>query len=60
MNFTGGLFLVAIAAVLIFLGRPKGPISRFIQTYIVGQIYIMTSMVLGVLGIAIIIRNWPL
>jgi len=58
MGFTEGLVLVAVALVMIFLGRPNAFLSRFIQVYIVGQLYVMTAMVLGVLGVALVIVNW--
>jgi hypothetical protein len=58
MGFTEGLLLVAVALVMVFLGRPNGFVSRFIQVYIVGQLYVMTAMVIGVLGVALLIVNW--
>lgn len=58
MGFTEGLVLVAIALVMVFLGRPNGFVSRFLQVYIVGQLYVMAAMVLGVLGVTLVIVNW--
>jgi hypothetical protein len=45
--------------VMIFLGRPKGPIAPFLQVYIVGQLYVMSAMVMGVLGVTLLIINRP-
>ena len=60
MNFTGGLILVALGLVMIFFGRARGsePL-RIFRVWIVGQLYVMTAMVLGVFGVAAIIVNWP-
>jgi hypothetical protein len=59
MGVTEGLTLIVIAIVLIFLGRPNGPVARFLQVYIVGQLYVMSAMVMGVIGVAFLIVNWP-
>jgi hypothetical protein len=60
MNFTGGVILVALGVVMIFFGRARGsePL-RIFRVWIVGQLYAMTAMVLGVFGVAAIIVNWP-
>jgi hypothetical protein len=60
MNFTGGLILVAAGLVMVFFGRARGsePL-RIFRVWIVGQLYVMTAMVLGVFGVAAIIVNWP-
>ena len=47
------------ALAMIFLGRPKGPIAPFLQVYIVGQIYVMSAMVMGVIGVVMLIVNRP-
>ncbi len=49
MGFTEGAILVGVSLFMIFLGRPKGPVSRFLQVYIVGQIYVMGAMTIGVI-----------
>jgi hypothetical protein len=59
MGLSEGAILIAVAVVMIFLGRPKGPIAPFLQVYIVGQLYVMTAMVLGVIGVAFLIINRP-
>jgi hypothetical protein len=59
MGFTEGLILIVVAIFLIFLGRAGGPVTRFMQVYIVGQIYVMTAMTMGVIGAAFMIVNWP-
>jgi hypothetical protein len=59
MGFTEGFILIVVAIVLIFLGRAGGPVTRFMQVYIVGQIYVMTAMTMGVIGVAFMIVNWP-
>jgi hypothetical protein len=59
MGLVESLVLIAIGVAMIFLGRPNGPISRFLQVYIVGQLYVMTAMVIMVLGAAFFIANRP-
>jgi hypothetical protein len=59
MGLSEGAILIAVAVAMIFLGRPKGPIAPFLQVYIVGQLYVMTAMVLGVIGVAFLIVNRP-
>lgn len=59
MGLSEGAVLIAAAVVMIFLGRPKGPIAPFLQVYIVGQLYVMTAMILGVIGAAFLIINHP-
>ena len=60
MNFTGGLILIAIGIVMLFFGRArKGEQLRIFRVWIVGQLYAMTAMTLGVFGVAALIVNWP-
>jgi hypothetical protein len=59
MGLTEGVVLIAVAMVMIFLGRPKGPVAPFLQVYIVGQLYVMSAMVMGVLGVTLLIINRP-
>ena len=59
MGFTEGVVLIVVAIVLVFLGRPNWPMARFIQVYIVGQLYVMTAMTMGVIGAAFVIAYWP-
>jgi len=61
MNLTAGIAFIAVAIIMIVLGRPRDGVARgFLKVWIVGQIYAMTAMILGVVGIAFIIVNWPL
>jgi hypothetical protein len=59
MGLTEGVTLIVIAIVLIFLGRPKGPVAPYLQVYIVGQLYVMSAMIMGVIGVAFLIMNRP-
>ena len=59
MGLTEGVVLIAVAMVMIFLGRPTGPVAPFLQVYIVGQLYVMSAMVMGVLGVTLLIINRP-
>jgi hypothetical protein len=60
MNLTGGIILVAVAIAMVFLGRAReGEALRIFRVYIVGQLYVMTAMSLGVFGVAVVIINLP-
>ena len=60
MNFTGGLILVAIAVAMVFFGKAKkGEALPIFRVWIVGQLYVMTAMTIGVFGVADLIVNWP-
>jgi hypothetical protein len=62
MSFIGGLILLAIAMSMLFFARPKGDEpAAFLRErhWVVGQAYIMTTMILFVLGISSTIINWP-
>jgi hypothetical protein len=60
MNFTGGIILLAAGIVMLFFGRARGgePL-RIFRVWIVGQLYVMTAMTLGVFGVSALIVNWP-
>ena len=62
MNFTGGLILLAIAVGMILIARPKGgetvPFLRE-RHWVIGQAYVMSTLLMFVLGAAILIINRP-
>jgi hypothetical protein len=61
MNFTGGLILIVVSLIMIFIGKARrGEPLHIFRVYIVGQLYLMTAMTLGVFGIAALIGNWPI
>jgi hypothetical protein len=60
MNLTGGIAMVCVAVVMIwFAAKPADGVSHryFKSAWIVGQIYVMTAMMLFVMGGAAIISN---
>jgi hypothetical protein len=59
MGLSEGVVLIVVAVIMIFLGRPKGPVAPFLQVYIVGQLWVMSAMVMGVIGVAFLIVNRP-
>jgi len=60
MNFTAGLILIAVTVAMIVLGRPAdGESAPFLKVWIVGQIYALTAMVSGVIGVTVAIIAWP-
>jgi hypothetical protein len=60
MSLTGATIMLVIGIVMIFFGKARRgePLAIF-QVFIVGQLYLMTAMTLGVFGAAGIIVNWP-
>jgi len=60
VNFTGGIIMCAVAIAMIFFGRARGDEALHIfRVFIVGPLYVMTAMSLGVFGVAVVIINWP-
>ena len=60
MNITGGIAMVCVAVVMIwFAANPADGVSHryFKSAWIVGQIYMMTAMMLFVMGSAAILGN---
>jgi hypothetical protein len=52
------MLLIGIA--MIFFGKARrGEALAIFRIFIVGQLYIMTAMTMGVFGTAGIIMNWP-
>ena len=60
MNLIAGAALIAVAVMMILFARPRDGVSApYLKVYIVGQLYVMTAMVSAVIGVALIIANWP-
>ncbi|HEX5213171.1 MAG TPA: hypothetical protein VFW22_15710 [Pseudolabrys sp.] len=61
MDFGFGIGLIAVALVMIWFGRPKsGEECRpWLRHYLVGQLYVMTAMSLGVFGTSLLLNYWP-
>ena len=61
MNSIYGLALIAVAVGMVFLGRPgKGMDSApFLKVWIVGQAYIIATIVCLVMGTTLIIQSLP-
>ena len=60
MNLIAGVALIAVAVGMILFARPRDGVSApYLRVYIVGQLYVMTAMVSAVIGVALIIANWP-
>jgi hypothetical protein len=54
-----GLILVAVA--MVWIARPaQGQDSvPWLRIYVVGQLYLMTAMICGVMGVTYLISSWP-
>jgi len=61
MTLTSGFVLFAVAVAMLFFARPADGVSAsFLKVWIVGQIYAMTAIVAGVMGVTMILSGWPL
>jgi hypothetical protein len=55
-----GLILIAITIAMIVVARPVDGVSaRFLKSWVVGQAYAMAAMISAVMGVTLIISNWP-
>jgi hypothetical protein len=60
MDFTVGLIMLAIALAMVLLGRPRDGVSApFLRVWIVGQLYAMASLICIVMGVTLVVINWP-
>jgi hypothetical protein len=61
VDFAYGIGLIVVAVVMIWVGRPKkGEDCRpWLRSYPVGQLYLMTTMVLCVFGATLLLTYWP-
>jgi hypothetical protein len=61
MNMVAGLVLIAVTVAMIYLARPSDGVSApFLRVWVVGQMYLMTALVSAVIGVSLLISNWPL
>lgn len=59
MIYGGGLIAVMCAMVWIAMpgrGQEEAP---WLRVYFVGLLYVMTAFASGVIGVAVLIANWP-
>ncbi len=61
LNLLYGVGLIAVMCLMVFIARPaKGQDSvPWLRVYIVGQVYLLTAMICGVVGITILIQSFP-
>jgi hypothetical protein len=59
MNITIGIALVCVAVAMLYFGRPADGVSLpwFKKAWIIGQLYVMTALVLFIMGSAAILGN---
>lgn len=61
MNLVTGLMFIAVTVAMIYLAKPGDGVSApFLRVWIVGQMYLMTALVSAVVGVSLLISNWPL
>jgi hypothetical protein len=56
-----GAVLIAVALIMIFAGKARGMEPRkFLRIWIIAQLYVMTIIAIGILGLVFIIfgRSW--
>jgi len=55
-----GLLLIGVTFAMVLLARPADGLSApFLRLWIVGQIYALAAMASAVIGITLVISNWP-
>jgi hypothetical protein len=55
-----GLVLIGLTFAMVLLARPADGISApFLKVWIVGQAYALTAMTSAVIGVTLVISNWP-
>jgi len=60
MDLTAGLVLVAITIVMLVVGRPSdGVAAPYLKNWVAGQAYTLTALASAVLGVTVIVANWP-
>jgi hypothetical protein len=56
MSVMAGIVLIAASIIALVLSRPRGGVALpFLRVWIVGQLYAMTIMIVGLVGVALII-----
>jgi hypothetical protein len=56
MSVMAGIVLIAASILALVLSRPRGGVALpFLRVWIVGQLYAMTIMIVGLVGVALII-----
>ena len=56
-----GVGLIVAMCAMVWIGRPSkgGDSAPWLRIYIVGQLYVMSAMLCGIVGVAILITKWP-
>lgn len=55
-----GFAMIGAAALMILVARPKdGESAPFLKVWIVGQIYAMVALIGVVLGVTLVVIDWP-
>ncbi len=60
MLFIAGLVLLVVMVGMIAIGRPSdGVAASVLQSWVVGQIYALTTLATGVVGVSCILNDLP-
>jgi hypothetical protein len=60
MVFVVGLILIAVTIIMVVLARPAdGVVAPFLKSWVIGQIYTMAALGVGVLGISLALSDLP-
>ncbi len=55
-----GAGLLAATLLMVLVGRPRGgDTAPFLRSWPVGQAYALTAMTSAIMGVTLIIANWP-
>jgi len=61
MNLIYGLILIGVAIVMLIFGRPgKGmDVAPFLKAWIVGQMYVIATLIAFVMGTSLVVMSLP-
>ena len=60
MDFTAGMVLLAITIVMLAVARrTNGIVAGLLKNWLAGQAYALTALASAVLGVTVIVANWP-
>lgn len=56
-----GIGLLVLMGLMVWVARPRQGQDGvpWLRAYIVGQMYVMSAMICGIAGVALLIQNWP-
>lgn len=58
--WTAGFVVIGIAVAMLVVARPAdGHSAPFLKNWLVGQLYAISTMVCIIMGVSLVIMDWP-